>query len=56
MIRIRGKAQSLIDTGLDSRLHNYHIAERRQKERDKELERRKKNPLTFPSKGETLRD
>ena len=46
----------MIDTGLDSHLHNYHIAEKRQKERERELAQRMKNPLTYPSKGETLRD
>jgi hypothetical protein len=56
MNRIEGKAKSVIDTGLDSQLHNYYIAEGRQKERDKEIARRKKNPLTYPSKDETLRD
>jgi len=54
--RIHGKAKSVIDTGLDSHLHNYHIAEKRQKEREWELAQRMKNPLTYPSKGETLRD
>jgi len=56
MNRIFGKPKSTIDTGLDSPMHNYYIAERRKIETEKELARRKKNPLTYPSKGEKLRD
>ena len=56
MNRIYGKPQSRVDTGLDSYLLNYHIAEARSKTRDEEIARRKKNPLTYPTKGETLRD
>ena len=56
MHRIYGKPQSKVDTGLDSYLHNYHIAEARSKTRDEEMAKRKKNPLTYPTKGEKLRD
>lgn len=56
MNRIFGKPKSMVDTGLDSPLHNYYTAERRKTEAEKELARRKKNPLTYPSKGEKLRD
>ena len=56
MERIFGKPCPIIDTGLDSHMHNYHIAEERRKAREKELQERMKNPLTYPSKGETLRD
>ena len=56
MHRIEGKAKSVIDTGLDSHLHNYYIAEQRKKEKAEEIARRKKNPLTYPHEKETLRD
>ena len=56
MHHIEGKPQSKIDTGLDSYLLNYHIAEVRSKTRDQEINKRKKNPLTYPTKGEKLRD
>ena len=56
MHRITGKPQSRVDTGLDSHLRNYKFAEERSKDREKELQRRMRNPLTYPSKGETLRD
>lgn len=56
MDKIFGKAQATIDTGLDSHMHNYHIAEERRKLKEKELVERMKNPLTYPSKGERLRD
>ena len=53
---IVGKPKSKIDTGLDSHLHNYYTAEARREAREKELKIRKKNPLTYPSKNETLSD
>lgn len=56
MQRIEGKPHARIDTGLDSHLHNYHIAESRRKEREKILAARKKDPLRYPSKNETLKD
>lgn len=56
MQRIEGKPNARIDTGLDSHLHNYHIAEARRKEREKILAVRKKDPLRYPSKNETLKD
>ena len=56
MDRIFGKAQHKVDTGLDSHKHNYKVAETRRVAREKELQRRKQNPLTYPSKGENLRD
>ena len=56
LIRIEGKAKPVVDTGLDSHLHNYYIAEARKKERELEIARRKKNPLTTPHEKETLRD
>ena len=56
MHHIQGKPKSRVDTGLDSLLHNFKIAERRNKEREKELQQRMSNPLTYPSKGETLKD
>ena len=56
MHRIYGKPQSRVDTGLDSYLLNYHIAEARSKTRDVEIAKRMKNPLTYPTKDEKLRD
>ena len=56
MNRIVGKPRPAVDTGLDSHMHNYHIAESRRKIREKEMTERMKNPLTYPSKGERLRD
>ena len=56
MDRIFGKPKPLVDTGLDSHQHNYYVAEKRRIEREKELARRKANPLTYPSKNEKLRD
>ena len=56
MHRIYGKPKSRIDTGLDSYLLNYHIAGARSKTRDEELAKRMKNPLTYPTEGEKLRD
>ena len=56
MNRINGKPYPRVDTGLDSYLLNYHIAEARSKTRDEEVARRKKNPLTYPTKDEKLRD
>ena len=56
MHRIYGKPKSRVDTGLDSYLLNYHIAEARSKTRDEEIAKRKKNPLTYPTKDEKLRD
>jgi hypothetical protein len=56
MYRFYGKARSRVDTGLDSPEVNFKIAELRNKEREKELQQRMQNPLTYPSKGETLRD
>lgn len=56
MIKISGKPKSLVDTGLDSHTHNWYIAERRRIEGQKEMEKRKKNLMTYPSKNETLRD
>lgn len=35
---------------------NHKVAETRRKKHEKELERRMKNPLTYPTKGETLAD
>jgi len=32
------------------------MAEKRKKEQEKELQQRMRNPLTYPSKGETLKD
>ena len=56
MERITGKPRPAVDTGLDSHMHNYHIAEKRRKVREKEMAERMKNPLTYPSKNERLRD
>lgn len=56
MNRIRGKPKPKIDSGLDSHMHNYYTAEERRLHREKELSRRMQNPLTFPTKNETLRD
>ena len=56
MERIKGNPRPAVDTGLDSHMHNYHIAEERRKAREKEMSERMKNPLTYPSKDERLRD
>ena len=56
MVRIEGKPYAKIDTGLDSHMHNYHMAEARKKERERVLAERKKDPLRYPSKNETIRD
>lgn len=56
MLRIKGKPKAKINTGLDSHLHNYKIAEERRKAAEKELQRRMRNPLTYPTKGESLKD
>ena len=56
MHRIYGKPTPRVDTGLDSYLLNYHIAEARSKTRDEEIAKRKKNPLTYPTEDEKLRD
>ena len=56
MHRVYGKPRPKVDTGLDSYLLNYHIAEARSKTREEEIAKRKKNPLTYPTKDETLRD
>ena len=55
MHRIRGVAKSKINSGLDEEL-NVKIMERRSVEREKVLEKRMKNPLTYPMRNETMRD
>ena len=56
MIKIEGKPRSKIDTGLDSYIHNRKMAKERKIEDDKVLEKRMRNPLTYPTEGENLRD
>ena len=56
MDHIFGKPKPKVDTGLDSEHHNYYKANERLKKREKELKERMSNPLTYPSRGESLRD
>ena len=53
---ITGQAKSKVDSGLDEPQLNYYVSEDRRKKREKELAKRRKNPLTYPAKNETLQD